>query len=164
MTMSQTKSYRIKGKHVLFREKHHCIHSNEVRKKQADHKTKRPKSTWIRNTNCTATIHLRLEKWRIESLSHSLEINIRFTHNHIVNSAEALSFQHVKEDVCEKYLKLFKDGHSPASALFAYEDELHLSATNEQELVKLLADRSINPDYDYVAKLFQKNRETVLDG
>ena len=59
-------------------------------------------------------------------------------------------------------MELFKDGHSPASVLFAYEDELYLSA-NTQKLVELLADRSSNPDYDYVLKLFQQNRETVLD-
>src|SRR5207245_6638450 len=127
--------------------------------KQAGHEIKRPQSSRARNTNCTATIHLRLENWPIESLSHPLEINIKFTHNHVVNSAVALSFRRVKEEVREKYLELFKNGHSPASALYAYEDELHLSTTNEQELVEFLADRSSNPDYDYVLKLFQQNRE-----
>ncbi len=96
------------------------------------------------------------------SASHPFEINIKFTHNHIINSVEALSFRYIKKKVCEKYLELFKDGHSPASVLFAYEDELYLSA-NTQKLVELLADRSSNPDYDYVLKLFQQNRETVLD-
>ena len=91
-----------------------------------------------------------------------MEINIKFTHNHVINSAEALSFRRVKKEVREKYLELFKNGHSPASALHAYEDELHLNATNEQELVELLADRSSNPDYDFVLKLFQQNREAVL--
>jgi len=95
-------------------------------------------------------------------LSHPLEINIKFTHNHVIHSAEALSFRRVKEGVREKYLELFKDGHSPASALHAYEDDLHINATNEQELVELLADRSSNPDYDYVLKLFQQNHENVL--
>jgi len=161
-TMPQSKGYGIKEKHVLFREKRHCIHSNEVKKKQVGYEIKRSQSSRERNTNCTAEIHLQLENWQIESFSHPLEINIKFIHNHVVNLAEALNFWHVKGEVCEKYLELFKDGHSPASALFSYEDELHLSATNEQELVELLADRSSNPDYDYVLKLFQQNRETVL--
>ncbi len=159
--MPQTKGYEIKGKRVLFREMRHCIHSNNVKKKQGDHETKHPQSSRVQNTNCTATVHLRLENWRIES-SHPFEINIKFTHNHVINSAEALSFQRVSEGVREKYLELFKNGHSPASALFAYEDELHLNTINEQELVELLADRSSNPDYDYVLKLFQQNRENVL--
>ena len=161
MTMPQTKGYEVKGKHVLFQEKRYCIHSNEVKKKQVGRETKHLHSSRAQNTNCTASIHLRLKNWRIESFSHPFEINIKFTHNHIINSVEALSFRYIKKKVCEKYLELFKDGHSPASALFAYEDKLHLS-TNAQELVELLADKSSNPDYDYVLKLFQQNRETVL--
>ena len=161
-TMPESKRYEIKEKQVIFREKRHCIHSDKVKKKQGNRKIKRPQSSRLRNTGCTATIHLRLENWRIESLSHPLEINIIFTHNHVINSAEALSFRRVKEEVREKYLELFNNGHSPASALYAYEDEFHISTTNEQELVELLADRSSNPDYDYVLKLFQQNRETVL--
>lgn len=162
-TMPETKRYEIKEKRVLFREKRHCLHSEMVKKKQGNRETKRPQSTRARNIGCTATIHLRLESWRIES-SHPLEINLKFTHNHVVNSAESLSFRHVDGAVREKYLELFKDGHSPASAMYVYEDELHLGATNDQELLELLADRAKNPDYDFIAKLFQKYRETELGG
>uniref|UniRef100_U9TJX4 Uncharacterized protein n=1 Tax=Rhizophagus irregularis (strain DAOM 181602 / DAOM 197198 / MUCL 43194) TaxID=747089 RepID=U9TJX4_RHIID len=35
-------------------------------------------------------------------------------------------------------------------------------AMDEQELLVLLADWMTNPDYDYIAKLFQKYRETAL--
>ena len=43
--------------------------------------------------------------------------------------------------------------------MYVYEDELHLNATDDQELLELLADRAKNPDY---AKLFQKYRMTEL--
>ena len=59
-------------------------------------------------------------------------------------------------------MELFKDGHSPASAIYTYEDQLYLSTADEQELLVLLADRSTNPDYDYVFHLFQQYRETAL--
>ncbi|CAB5326218.1 unnamed protein product [Rhizophagus irregularis] len=110
---------------------------------------------------CKATIHLQLESWRVK-LSHPLEVNIKFTHNHVINSAELLSFRHVNEKVCEKFLQLFKDGYSPASAMYVHEDELYLSSTDEQDLLVLLVDQANNPDYDYIAKLFQKYRETSL--
>ncbi|PKC58291.1 hypothetical protein RhiirA1_495999 [Rhizophagus irregularis] len=55
-----------------------------------------------------------------------------------------------------------KDGHSPASAMYDYEDALYLSAMDEQELLVLLADRMTNPNYDYIAKLFYKYREMAL--
>ena len=160
-TMPQTKGFDIKGKHVLFREKRHCIHSNEVKKKQGSRETKNPQSIRVRNIHCNANIHLRLEKWRLE-FSHPLEINVRFTHKHIINSAEALSFRRVKDEVREKYLELFKDGHSAASALYSYEDELHLSVADDQELIELLADRASNPNYDYVVKHFHQYRESIL--
>lgn len=147
--MPETKRYEIKRKHVLFREMRHCIHSDKVKKKQGNRETKRAQSSRARNIGCSATIHLRLESWCVE-LSHPLEINIKFTHNHVVNSAESLSFRRVDNAVRDKYLELFKDGHSPSSAMHVYEDELHLSTTDDHELLELLADRARNPDYDYI--------------
>ena len=32
-------------------------------------------------------------------------------YNHIINFAEALSFRHIKEEVCEELVNLFKNGH-----------------------------------------------------
>ncbi|PKK62582.1 hypothetical protein RhiirC2_790173, partial [Rhizophagus irregularis] len=159
--MPETKHYEIKGKYVLFRETRHCIHSDTVKKKQGSREVKRQNLLRLRNTSCKATIHLRLESWRVK-LSHPLEVNIKFTHNHVINSAESLNFRHVNEKVREKFLQLFKDGYSPASAMYVHEDELYLSSTDEQDLLVLLADRANNPDYDYIAKLFQKYRETSL--
>ena len=85
-------------------------------------------------------------------------------HNHIINSAESLSFQRVDNKVRKEFLNLFKDGHSPSSALHIYEDNLHLNATDEQEILETLADRAKNLDYDYIAKLFQKYHKVALGG
>jgi hypothetical protein len=95
-------------------------------------------------------------------LSHSLEVNIKFTHNHVPISAESLSFRRVNEEVREKFLELFKDSHSPASAIYTYEDQLYLNTADEQELLVQLADRAINPDYDYVFNQFRQYREMAL--
>lgn len=148
--MPQTKGYGVKGKQVLLREKRHCIHGNDVKKKQGKRETKLPQSSRVRNVHCDASIEIRLENWRIESYSHPLEINIRFTHNHVIDSVESLSFRRVKEEVRDRFLELFGDGHSPASAIYSYEDRLHTNAESDQELLEMLADRAINPDYGYV--------------
>ncbi|GBC01562.1 hypothetical protein RclHR1_04230007 [Rhizophagus clarus] len=160
-TMAQTRGFTITGNWILYREIYHCIHSNEVKKKQGIRKTKRPQSARAHNIGCNATIHLRLERKRLSD-NHSLEIELKFAHNHIINSAESLSFRRVKEEVREEFINLFRDGHSPSSALYAYEDSIHLNASDEQELLEILADRAKNPNYDYVAKLFQKYRESAL--
>ncbi|CAB5396223.1 unnamed protein product [Rhizophagus irregularis] len=123
-TMAQTRGFNVKGNRVIYRELYHCIHSNEVKKKQGNRETKRPQSARARNVNCAASLHLRIERKRLP-YSHS-------------------------------------DGHSPSSALYAHEDSLHLNASDEQELMEILADRAKNPDYDYVAKIFQQYRESAL--
>jgi hypothetical protein len=160
-TMPQTRGFKITGNRVLFRQLRHCIHSHQVRQKQGNRIKKRQHSPRERDINCTASIHLRLERRKLTH-SHPLEINIKFTHNHVINSAESLSFRRVKSEVRERLVELFKDGHSPASALCAYEDELYLNTTNDQELLEMLSDRAFNPDYDTVLRLFRKYRETAL--
>ena len=160
-TMAETKGFKINGNKVLFRKLRHCIHSNQVKKKQGNRVTKHQHSSRMRNTDCTATIHIRLERRNLKC-SHPLEINIRFTHNHVINSAASLSFRRVKDEVCEEFLNLFRDGHSPSSAIYAHEDRLHINVTDEQELLEVLADRANNPDYDYVYHLFDKYRKDAL--
>ena len=83
-TMPESKHYEIKGKKVLFWEMHHCVHSNKVKEKQGNQVTKRTQSSRAWNINCTASIHICLESWCIKS-SYPLEINIKFTYNHVVN-------------------------------------------------------------------------------
>ncbi|CAG8611997.1 23161_t:CDS:2, partial [Gigaspora margarita] len=157
-TMPQSKGYNIQGKKVIFREIWHCIYSNMVRQKQGNPVLKKPNSMRIRNTGYMATIHLRLECWHLQTL-HPLEINIKFIYNHVIHSAKSLSFRHVKEEVCNKYIELFTDRHSPATALYAYEDNLYLRANHDQELMQLLADHAQNPDYGYVLNLFKQYRK-----
>ncbi|CAG8811782.1 22394_t:CDS:2, partial [Dentiscutata erythropus] len=137
--MPKTKSFQIQGKKVIHQELRHCIHK------------------------CTATIHIRLERWRLQT-THPLEVNIKYTYNHIVYSAESLSFRRVRENVRNNYLELFANEYSPATAWHTYEDMIYLGASNDQELVQLLADRAQNPDYGYVLNLFQQYRNKHLGG
>ncbi|CAG8706209.1 665_t:CDS:2, partial [Funneliformis caledonium] len=86
--------------------------------------------------NDTVFIVMRRKKTREKHYSKAFaitsEVNIRYMYNHVINSAELLSFRRVNEEVREELLNLFKD------------------------------DRSINPDYDYTTKLFQEYRKATL--
>src|SRR5690349_20873543 len=62
----------------------------------------------------------------------------------------------------DKYVELFKNGHSPATALYTYEDTLHLAAADEKELITLLTDRATSPDYNFVYNLFKTYKEINL--
>ncbi|CAG8663417.1 10514_t:CDS:2 [Funneliformis caledonium] len=52
---------------------------------------------------------------------------------------------YLRLELCEEFLKLFNDSHSSSLALHVYKDNLHLNASDEQELLETLADRAKNP-------------------
>ncbi|CAG8847328.1 34602_t:CDS:1, partial [Racocetra persica] len=96
-TMPQTKGYQLKEQKVFFRQLRHCIHSNIVRQKQGNPVLKNPNSLQVRNTECKATIHLRIEQRNLQT-NYLLEVNIKYTHNHVVHSAKAFSFRYIKDE------------------------------------------------------------------
>lgn len=159
--MPQTKGYGVKGKRVILRESRHCIHSKKVKDKQGNPEIKRIQTMHNRNTDCLAVMNLKLE-CRNTFTNYPLEVNLIFKHNHVINSAESLSFRRVHEKTHAKYMQLFYDGHSPATALYTYQDELHISILSNEELIETLADCSLNPDYNYVKNLFNHYRDSQL--
>jgi len=48
----------VKGKQVIFQEAQHCIHSKKVRNKQGNPEIKQTQTSYIRNTDCLAMMHL----------------------------------------------------------------------------------------------------------
>ncbi|CAG8818474.1 25026_t:CDS:2, partial [Gigaspora margarita] len=67
-------------------------------------------------------------------------------------------------EVRKKYLELFTNGHLLAIALHTYEDSIYICASNNQELVQLLANCAQNPDYSYVLNLFKQYCDEYLGG
>ncbi|CAG8803904.1 37834_t:CDS:2 [Gigaspora margarita] len=63
-------------------------------------KTTMPQTKGYQLKGQKATIHLRIEQKNLQT-DYPLEVNIKYTHNHVVHSAKALSFRHVKDEVWE---------------------------------------------------------------
>lgn len=160
-TMRLTRTYITKGQRVVFRELRHCIHSDIVKQKNSSRDIKNPNSQRNRDINCSATINFRLRKSYL-IYTHPLEINLRFTHNHLPNSAASLSFRPVSEETQKQYINLFNMGHSAATARHIFEDQLHLSTSDDDELVQLLADRAKNPDQGFIKHLYNQFRKSQL--
>ncbi|CAB4431809.1 unnamed protein product [Rhizophagus irregularis] len=156
-TMRITRGQTITGKKIVFKEERHCIHSKTVKTKQGSRTSKQENSLRTRNINCQSKMLMRIEKRKL-----IMHVHIEYIHNHIPYSAESLSFRPVSKITRNKYIELFKNGYSPATAIYTYEDSLHLAAANEKELITLLADRATNPDYNFVYNLFKKYREINL--
>jgi hypothetical protein len=160
-TMRISRGQTLTGKKVIFKEERHCMHSEIVKEKQGSRVIKRENSHHSRNISCKAKMLMRIERRNLEQ-DYPMYVHIEYIHNHIPNSAESLGFRPVSKITQDKYIELFKIGHSPASAIHTYEDSLHLAAVNEKELVTLLADRATNPNYDFVNNLFKKYRAAHL--
>ena len=89
--------------------------------------------------------------------SHKAKLQLKFNHNHPINSAHVLSFCLVNEKTKEKYYKLFQSGHSAASATHYYENTL-MDTCDEEELQGTMCDRSINPILQDVSRLYSQWR------
>ena len=48
---------------------------------------------------------------------HPTSVTLSFTHNHPIRVADALKYRKVSEETKQKFVDLFKAGHSPVSAL-----------------------------------------------
>ncbi|CAG8833299.1 26608_t:CDS:2, partial [Gigaspora margarita] len=94
----------------------------------------------------------RLEKSNIKNMN-PLEVNLHYTHNHLPNSTASLSFRPVSAETRKQYIDLFSIGHTAATARHTYEDKLHLSASNDDEL---------NPDGGFLRHLYSQFRLALL--
>ena len=77
-----------------------------------------------------------------------LEIVLKYNHNHCIESASALRFHNVSEETKKKFIELFKNDHSAASAYQDYKN--HLIREHGNHFVKISAYSAIMPDYKWV--------------
>ena len=94
-------------------------------------------------------------------ISHPTIIQIFFNHNHPIDSAHALSFRPVSLQVKEAYNKLFKTGHSAATARHTYETRIMLE-NDDDEIMRIFSDRAVNPNPQDVSRLFAEWRSHNL--
>ena len=106
-----------------------------------------------KDTGCPALIKFKLKK--TDDHEHDdncdffpLEIVLKYDHNHSIESASALRFHNVSEETKKKFIELFKNDHSAASAYQDYKN--HLMREHGNNFVKISADRAIMPDYKWV--------------
>lgn len=85
----------------------------------------------------------------------------RHKHNHVVDAVEALRFRDPTDAVKLKFLELFKSHRSPAKALKLYKEGLQQE--NKDNYFKVLADRSICPDMQWVYRLYYSTFKKGVD-
>lgn len=147
---------------LIYKTVRHCQHFRKYISRQG---IKNTKSIRQKKTQCSSTITIKVYssratiKKRLQFPNHPCEIQLRYHHNHPIESAHALSFRDVAESTKESYYSYFQNGHSAATARHHHELNLLLSLPKDQ-IEPALADRSVNPQASDVSRLFQKWRET----
>ncbi|CAG8754706.1 33784_t:CDS:2, partial [Gigaspora margarita] len=87
---------------------------------------------------------------------YPLEVNLYYTYNYLPNLAASLSFCPVSAETRKQYINLFSIGHIVATTRHTYKDKLYLSASNNNELVCLLANQAKNPDRGFLQHLYSQ--------
>ena len=138
-----------------FRKCHHNVRRKEGSKEK----------TLGKNTTCEARIKFKLRKTADHDHAEdcelfALNIVLDYNHNHSIESAFAVKYHNVHDEVKEAFNKLFNENHSAASAFKEYKN--HLMQIHGNEYVKVSADRAIMPDYKWVFNQHAQYIENTL--
>ena len=121
-----------------------------------------------KNTCCPAKIKFALSGDRLHTSNryrlsltnqrksaYPLEVILSYRHNHSINSADAMRYRPVSEECKEAFITLFKEDHTPSSALAHYKKNI-CSTVGKNDIMGTLADRSIVPDYFWAFHFYSK--------
>ena len=158
------------GKKTVVSGARDCIH--HVSKRRPNSKNERHKGPGRqpgdeknpgKNTDCPAKLKFKLAgealygsnimrntDLRHDIRTYRLGLELTSTHNHSIKSADALRYRNVSSDVKDTFLRLFQQDFSPSAAFAKYKDNLRESCGTMGEFARLMADRSIVPDYFWV--------------
>ena len=81
-------------------------------------------------------------------------IKIKHCHNHPIQAADALKNRNPTPEIQKKFLKLFSNGHSAASALEIHKYEMQIK--HQDNYYKICADRGIVPDKKWCNNFYRK--------
>ena len=121
------------GKKVLVSGYRKCHHKVRKRAKSGNQSTDpdalADTKTEGKQTNCPATITFKLKSTKDHVHDENcsffpLEVTIAFTHNHSIESANAVKYHDVRNETKEKFIELFKADHSASSAYQEYKNYL----------------------------------------
>ena len=93
--------------------------------------------------------------------NYPLELKLDYLHNHSINSADAMRYRQVSEECKAAFTALFKEDHTPSSALVQYKKDLR--ADNDgNDFLAIMSDRSIMPDHMWAFYFHRKYIESTF--
>lgn len=151
-TYSISSTRKCNGTKVRFKQRLHCQHKTRCKRLY-----NQSMSNQTKNTKCPSRICITLRAVRVKHESKNApnpefpcDIVLIATHNH---NTDSLKHRRVADEVDQKLLELFKNGHNASTALEAIITEIHSKHENYEEL---LADRRYCPDYRHCHYIYEK--------
>ncbi|KAK3911144.1 Merlin [Frankliniella fusca] len=147
------------SKRLVLKREYHCHHDTKPKEK-SNNGPKKSKNWISKHTNCRSIIRFTIKQksmaWSSDYLlkEYPCEIFIRHHHNHPVKCADAQRLRRPNQEVKEKFLKLFAQGHSPISAIETHKFDLMMEHGDNFNFI--LADGSRCPSNFWVYKLYKK--------
>ena len=143
-----------KGKKSILWGSRKCHHN--VRKRSKDDENLADEKTKGKQTNCPAQINFKIKATDAHEHDDNCSffattLSILFTHNHSIESANAVKYHEVKAETKEAFLKLFEQAHSASSAYHEYKN--FLMKKYGDQYVTISADRGVMPDIKWVYNL-----------
>jgi hypothetical protein len=144
----------LKGKRVIFKQYLCCIH-NVVRGELSVRK----------HTGCltkmNVSIHGVQKSFRKDRVGPNISpdypcsITLVWDHNHIIVAADVFRRHTVSSETDQKLINLYRNGHSPSTALQYIRMEIEDNLQDGHQLELALADRAICPDYQHCQYIFR---------
>lgn len=158
-------SKKCTGKYLNYKQVFKCQHNtHNIKHYEYERNIINKGTRQNKNTNCPSKFTMKIHaiKKRDRNKNKELgklkrrkpcEIILVENHNHSTTSADALRFRRVSEDTRNKLIVLYKNGHTPSTALESLKIDIQLKHENYE---MILADRYYCPDYNFCRNLYQK--------
>ena len=136
-----------------YRKCHHNVRRRKKSGNESENDVIAEPKTVDKDTDCPAGVKFKLKKRKehvhIDECSlFPLEVMLIYTHNHSIESANAVKFHEVSEETKERFIELFENDHSASSAYAEYKN--YLMNKHGEHFVFVSADRAVMPDYKWV--------------
>ncbi|XP_035227952.1 uncharacterized protein LOC118200132 [Stegodyphus dumicola] len=143
------RTFKCAGKYSIFRTDFRCQHNTDSRRRIKNVKISK-------NTNCQATLKIIVQSYLDNPdktvKEFSCVIELHNVHNDAVDSAAALRFRDLSESTKEELKRLFRQGHTAASARWSLDMAFQINDAENYD--RLVADASIFPSVSVIQHLF----------
>jgi len=146
---------KVNGKRRMFSQRLSCLHNVHHGKVGKGKHTACPARMTVQ-IHSVQTSKRRSRMTRNIKDSYPCLISLTWNHNHPIVAADVLRRQNVRPEIDFKLANLYKNGHTPSTALQFIKTEIENNLKQGDRLDHALDNRSLCPDYQHCWYIFRK--------